>query len=529
MLKFVKLYQSLDQTTKQNEKVQLLVNYFSETTDSDKLWVIALFTGNRPKRIVKISTLKKFACEYTHTPDWLFDESYAVVGDLAETIALLIQHKTTNSNTKSLTHWILDVKLLANLNEEDQKTTLFQYWDELDNNSVFILNKLLTGGFRIGISKGLLISALSKSTGILVEDLYLRLTGKWSPDTTDIQQLLYASNTHLKSLHPYPYCLATTLSETEKIKTNFDGYQIELKWDGIRAQIIKRGPLIAIWSRGEELISESFPEIMDQFSKIESFNGVIDGEIICWDFINEIPLSFNHIQKRIGRKKPGKKTLADYPVVFIAYDLLELNGLDIRNEFLSFRRKQMENEFNLKLFEYSNLRLSQILHLNQFKNIQELMEFSKQKKTEGLILKEITSKYEIGRKKGIWWKWKHEAETVDAVLLYAQKGHGNRANVYSDFTFGIEKNGELVPFAKAYSGLSKIELMEVSQWINKNTINSFGPVKSVKAELVFEIAFEGIAESPRHKSGVSVRFPRIICWRKDKNAQQITKFEDLQF
>ncbi len=529
MLDFVKLYQSLDQTTKQNEKIRLIAQYFTQASDTDKLWTVALFLGNRPKRILKISTLKKFASEYAQIPEWLFDESYSVVGDLAETIALLIPNKPQTSINKTLTQWIIDIKRLEKRVEDEQKKILFQFWDDLDNRSIFILNKLITGGFRIGVSKGILISALHKFTGIAAEDLHLRISGKWTPNTNSFEDLFYTPNERLNSLHPFPYCLATPISDFEKILDNIGNYQIEMKWDGIRAQIVKRGSHVAIWSRGEELISESFPEISNELIKIDSFSGILDGEIICWDFENEKPLSFNHIQQRIGRKKPGKKTITDFPVVFITYDVLENNGVDVRNEILINRRKLLEHLFSGSLICCSNFRLSETFNVIENDGIPKLLELSKNKKTEGLMLKEFNSKYEIGRKKGCWWKWKHEPETVDAVLLYAQKGHGNRANVYSDFTFGIEKNGELVTFAKAYSGLTKSELLEISQWINKNTLNSFGPVKSVKAELVFEIAFEGIAKSSRHKSGVSVRFPRIIHWRKDKTVHQITKFEDLQF
>ena len=530
---FNKLFNDLDSTTKTSEKVQIIVRYLAQASEPDKLMLTALFTGRRPKRIVKLAHLKQWAMETTNTPEWLFAECYAVVGDLAETISLLV----ANSNQRSAVskqHSAVSGQLSAvSTQPSAESRQLIAVSSEpsaesrkliADSRLPFI--KLLTGGFRLGVSQAILVQALNIHTGIEKDELNLRLMGNWTVQNTTYHDLLISPKPHLQSTKPYPFFLASPFNEdpTESELSPLTDFQIEPKWDGIRAQIIKRNGAVNLWSRGEEIISEQFPELVNSVVSWDAFSGAVDGEILCWDFENKLPRPFQDLQKRLGRKSPGKKTLTDYPIVFLAYDLLELNAEDIRNHPLKSRREQLEH-----LFQESpeNLQISPVFHPSNYQELIQLRLNSPEMRSEGLMIKRTDSAYGIGRKRGDWWKWKVEPDTVDAVLIYAQRGHGRRANLYTDFTFAVYKGTELVPFAKAYSGLTDSEILEVNQWIKTHTRESFGPVKSVDAELVFELAFEGINHSPRHKSGIAVRFPRIVRWRRDKSVKDIATIEEL--
>ncbi len=523
------------QTTKTSEKVRALQQFFTTATDSDKLWTIALFTGRRPKRTVKVALLRQWACEFTQTPDWLFEESYAIVGDLAETIALLLPTKPESVLPFDLTFWMEELKNIRSREEASQKEWVFNAWETLDAHQRFVFNKLLTGGFRIGVSMALIVQALEKATGIPREDLHFRLSGNWDPYKTTFQNLIVNPQHSENPSKPYPFCLAYPLEDIQALGS-INEWQIEYKWDGIRGQLIKRGDTITLWSRGEEIITPSFPEIVEGIAQFH-FEGVLDGEIIAWDFENNQPRPFADLQKRLGRKSPGKKTITSNPCAFICYDLLEFNQEDLRNSPLQIRRKKLEEFFSKSINTlnsnkeinnpYNKLLISPSFSFKLWEDVNELKNTSKSKGTEGLMIKHVDSTYGVGRKRGDWWKWKIEPETADAVLIYAQKGHGKRASRYTDFTFALKKGDELVPFAKAYSGLSNKELEEINLWIKDNTRERFGPVCSVNAELVFEIAFEGVNKSSRHKSGIAVRFPRIVRWRRDKKVADINSVEDL--
>lgn len=523
------------QTTKTSEKVRALEQFFQTATDSDKLWIIALFTGRRPKRVIKVSQLRQWACEFTQTPDWLFEESYAIVGDLAETIALLLPTKLESVLPFNLTFWMEELKTIRSREESSQKEWVFNAWTTLDSYERFIFNKLLTGGFRIGVSTALIVQALEKVSGIPKDDIQFRMSGKWDPYKTTFNSLIIDPTETENPTKPYPFCLAHPLENEASIE-NVAEWQIEYKWDGIRGQLIKRGDAITLWSRGEEIITPSFPEIVEGIAQWD-FEGVLDGEIIAWDFEKHQPKPFNDIQKRLGRKSPGKKTITSNPCAFICYDILESNQQDLRNSPLHIRRKKLEDVFSRTIIPinsnkghnvtYDTILVSPIFNFKLWEDVHELKNTSKSNGTEGLMIKHLDSTYGVGRKRGDWWKWKIEPETADAVLIYAQKGHGKRASRYTDFTFALRKGDELVPFAKAYSGLSNKEIEEINHWIKDNTRERFGPVCSVNAELVFEIAFEGINKSPRHKSGIAVRFPRIVRWRRDKKVADINSVDDL--
>ena len=336
------LFQDLH-TTKTSEKVRALQQFFTTATDSDKLWTIALFSGRRPKRTIKVALLRQWACEFTQTPDWLFEESYAIVGDLAETIALLLPTKPESVLPFDLTFWMEELKNIRSREEASQKKWVFNAWETLDAHQRFVFNKLLTGGFRIGVSMALIVQALEKATGIPREDLHFRLSGNWDPYKTTFQDLIVNPQQSENPSKPYPFCLAYPLEDIQALGL-INEWQIEYKWDGIRGQLIKRGDTITLWSRGEEIITPSFPEIVEGIAQFH-FEGVLDGEIIAWDFENNQPRPFADLQKRLGRKSPGKKTLETNPVAFICYDLLELNTTDLRNQQLSTRRNLLLTTF----------------------------------------------------------------------------------------------------------------------------------------------------------------------------------------
>ena len=532
MKNFANLFARLDETNKTNEKVKFLQNYFEEVSDADKINTLALFTGRRPKRQISSTLLRNWAVELAEIPEWLFEESYQVVGDLAETMALLLPPGNSTQH-KNLSEWMQEIRGLAKFDEEQKKEFVVNAWNELDSSERFVFNKLLTGGFRIGVSQSLLIKAISNLSGIEATTLTHRIMGNWNPETFDFAELIAQEDGSTDSSRPYPFFLAYSIDEeklglqTESediLFQNPEEWQAEWKWDGIRAQLIKRNDELFIWSRGEELVTDKFPELHN-FLKSLPNGTVIDGEIVTWR--DGKPMSFNTLQTRIGRKNLTKKILADNPVSVIAYDCLEINGKDIRSESLIERRQVLES-FILNNKSASNFYLSKIIEFENWKHLGEIRAGSRDELAEGIMLKRKSSTYQVGRRRGDWWKWKVDPMTVDGVLIYAQKGHGRRADLYTDYTFAVWDGDKLVPFAKAYSGLTDKEIAQVDYFIKRNTLERFGPVRTVKPELVFELGFEGISESTRHKSGIALRFPRILRWRKDKPKEEADTIETLR-
>jgi DNA ligase-1 len=521
MKAFAHLYSELDQTTKTNEKIIAMAEYFSKTRESDSIWAVALLTGRRPKRPVRTKDLKLWATHLAGIPYWLFEESYDVVGDLAETISLLIplQKSEQDKTLSEVMNEILDVQTKS---EEEKKKWLLSYWNCLLQDELFVFNKLITGSFRVGISQQLVYKAIAKAYSMEDKLVAHKLMGNWLPQSTNLRELLSDEASSYDDSKPYPFYLAYQLDLAFTELGDIKDWHLERKYDGIRGQIIVRNRQVHTWSRGEELMTDKFIEF-DILKNILPHGTVIDGEVL--PFKDGKIQSFNEMQKRIGRKNVSKKTLVDVPLCLMCYDLLEHNGEDIRSKPLRERRALLEALIENTQTEV--LKLSPLLETESWENVDALRTESKQLGCEGIMLKHKDSVYETGRRRGKWWKWKVDPYTVDAVLIYAQSGHGRRANLYTDYTFAIWDKEELVPFTKAYSGLTDKELIEVDHWIKKNTIEKFGPVRSVKAELVFEIAFEGINVSPRHKSGIALRFPRIVRWRKDKNKEEINTKEDL--
>lgn len=519
MKDFTRLFTALDQTTKTLEKIKALVAYFEVAADQDKLWAIAILSHRRPRRTVNATLLATWASDLAQLPSWLFEESYHVVGDLAETITLVLPPPQETSD-ESLTYWINFIKALEPLTIEEKRSQIVHAWMRLQAGDRFVFNKLITGSFRIGVSQSLIVKALAQHAGIPESAVAHRLMGNWSPVDDTYDDLILSDETTDHS-RPYPFYLAYALEDSIESLGEPDEWQAEWKWDGIRGQIIIRNQTLFVWSRGEELVTDKYPEYATLLNALPD-GTVLDGEIL--PFKDGKPLPFSVLQTRIGRKTLTAKIQRDAPVAFVVYDLLEYNGMDIREWPLHERRAKLE-----ELVKQSPqvLQLSPVVTFTTWDDLRGARERSREMLSEGIMLKRKISVYRDGRRRGDWWKWKVDPHTVDAVMIYAMSGHGRRANLYTDYTFAVWHGNQLVPFTKAYSGLTDEEIREVDRWIRQNTIEKFGPVRSVTPLLVFEIAFEGIARSTRHKSGIALRFPRIARWRKDKPASEANRLEDL--
>jgi DNA ligase-1 len=520
MRNFALLFTALDQTTKTLGKIEALADYFGKVSSQDKLWAIALLSHRRPKRTVNTSLLGIWASELSGVPSWLFGESYAVVGDLAETITLLLP-KPNEQSHESLTYWIDFIRSLEPLTIDEKRERILWAWNRLDQAERFVFNKLITGSFRVGVSQQLMVKALARHTGKTESSVAHKLMGNWSPDLNNFEQLLMSEDESDIS-RPYPFYLAYALEDDVASLGEPHEWFAEHKWDGIRGQVIVRDRQLFVWSRGEELVTDKYPEFSVMLDLLPD-GTVLDGEIL--PFLNDKPLSFNHLQTRIGRKKLSPKLLKDVPVAFVTYDILEWKGEDIRSWTMADRRKQLEL---ICAVRSDVLRLSQLVNFETWPQLAAERDRARELSSEGIMLKRKESEYKQGRRRGDWWKWKIDPMTVDAVMIYAMNGAGRRANLYTDYTFALWDGDQLVPFTKAYSGLTDEEIREVDRWVKQNTLERFGPVRSVTPELVFEIAFEGIARSTRHKSGIALRFPRIKRWRKDKPAREADRIENIK-
>jgi DNA ligase-1 len=538
MKRFAALYTALDATTSTHDKLDALTSYFSAAEPEDAAWASYFLAGGKPRQLVPTRLLGELARERADLPEWLFEESYHAVGDLAETIAHILPPAQHNSGL-GLTQWIEQRMLpLRGLPPDELRTRLLSYWDELDWGGRFLLTKLIGGGFRVGVARQLVVRALAEVAGVDHKRIaqrmvgwtdsqhkpsaarYLRLIAPQADDDTQQHAPEHDSDLGL----PYPFFLAHPLQSDPATLGDPLHWLIEWKWDGIRAQLVKRGGRGWLWSRGEDLITDRFPEVVALGESLPD-GYVIDGEILAWEPGAAAPLPFARLQPRIARKTLTRKVLADSPAALLAYDLLEANGEDLRTTPLAERRARLDAlsaSVDGSLAQ-GLLRVSPLVVGADWNTLASLREQSRARGVEGLMLKQRESMYGVGRTKasGTWWKWKIEPYAIDAVLVYAQRGHGRRASLYTDFTFAVwdEADGirTLVPFAKAYSGLTDEEMRQVDAIVRKTTVDKFGPVRSVTPTLVFEIGFEGIQASSRHKSGVAVRFPRMLRWRTDKH------------
>ena len=525
MRRFTQLYLELDESNRTTEKVAALERYFREAPPEDAAWGLAFLTGNRPPRAVNSTLLREWAAEAAGIPVWLLEECYDAVGDLSETVALVLPE--ASATTDLPLHRVVEERLLAlkALGDSERRARVVQTWREFDAPQRFVWHKLMLGNFRVGVSRTLVVRALANVTGVAPAEMAHRLMGTWQPTREDYLRIAgreeAASETHVA--RPYPFYLAHPLEDDPETLGPLGDWQVEWKWDGIRAQVIHRVGEVLIWSRGEELITDRFPEIA-LGARLLPPGTVLDGEILAWR--DERPMPFAALQTRIGRKTVSKKALHDAPAAFVVYDLLECNGEDWRGRPLSERRTKLEQIVAaLRGVPY---RLSPLVEAANWPAVVALREESRARGVEGFMLKRRDSAYRVGRVRGDWWKWKVSPFTMDAVMIYAQRGSGRRASLYTDYTFGVWSNGELVPIAKAYSGLTDAEIAKVDAWIQRNTLDKHGPVRVVKPELVFELAFEGIQASGRHKAGIAVRFPRILRWRTDKPAAEADTVETLR-
>ncbi len=525
MRAFAELYARLDATTRTNPKVEALAAYFADEAvpDADKLWTVALFSGRRPRRLITATVLREWAAERAGLPLWLFEESYAVVGDLAETISLILPAPSKQSD-QPLAHWIARLAELSRLADPAaRKSGILDAWDSLPTAERFLFTKLLTGSFRVGISQTLMTRALARATGQPDSDVAHRLMGDWTPERTTWAALLHEGSARDDAGRPYPFYLAYQLDDPEDLGDVAQWFA-EMKWDGIRGQLILRDGAHHLWSRGEELVTDRYPEMARALDWLPP-GTVLDGEILVWG--GNGPRSFNALQPRIGRKIVPKALLAEAPVVLMAYDLLEQDAQDIRATPFAERRARLEALLR-PLPPEAPLRLSPQVEFETLDDLRRARQTAREQGAEGLMLKRLLSPYGNGRRKGDWWKWKVDPLTIDAVMVYAQAGTGRRANLFTDFTFAVRDGEDLVPFTKAYSGLTDAEFRQITAWVNKHTTQRFGPVRQVEPVQVFEIGFEGIQASPRHKSGVALRFPRMLRWRHDKPPGEIDTLENLK-
>jgi len=522
MQRMAQLIDELSNTTKTNDKRDALVQYLHESPDEERVWLIAIFTGRRPKRLVNTTLLKNWCMEITGLPQWLFDESYHTTGDLGEAISLMLPEPVQTKEI-SVTELMMQIRQLQNAPEELRKEFVTANWRSLSKSSCFLFNKIIIGGFRIGVSQNIIIQAIAIFTNKEAQAVAHIISGNWDPYTISFSELTSDNTGLTDASKPYPFYLAYALEGTASSLGQPEEWLVEWKWDGIRGQLIRRNASVFLWSRGEELITDRFPEISSLLPLLPD-GVVLDGEVLSYRDGN--PLPFQFLQTRISRKVTTKKQLTEAPAVFMAYDLLEYEGEDIRYRPMVERRRMLENL--LDRIQSPHLVISEAVIFDRWEELNDLMLTVREKGCEGFMLKRYNAAYQAGRRRGDWWKWKIEPLTVDAVLIYAQKGHGKRSNLYTDYTFAVKDGDKLVPFAKAYSGLTDKEIAVVDRFIRQNSIEQFGPVRTVKPELVFEIAFEGIAASSRHKSGVAVRFPRILRQRTDKTADEVNTIEELK-
>ena len=523
MKNFAALFKNLDGTNKTSAKIRHLEEYFKSTPAEDCAWALYLLGGQKIKRLLGPRMLALIAQKYAGIPDWLFEECYETVGDLAETIALVLPQCETSINYRLSEVLGNLLKISQHGSESNPEIHIFDFWKQSASLERFLFNKVITGGFRVGVSRQLVSKAISNSFQIPVEVIQQRLMGSWEPTEEFFHQLTSKESTQDDSSKPLPFCLAHPLQEDCSNLGDHSNWIAEWKWDGIRAQFVRDQNQLLIWSRGEELLTENFPDLVRPAMSLPE-NTILDGEILPWDGTKI--LRFQDLQKRINRKNPSGKFLDQNKACYVAFDVLRLKNQDLTNTPLKTRK-----EILFELLPKGNqhiISVAESLHHDSWEKLKLLRNQSRTLGVEGLMLKDMEGKYTQGRVTGNWWKWKVEPYSVDAVLVYAQSGHGRRASLYSDYTFAVWDNENLVPFAKAYSGLTDSEISKVDKFIRQNTLEKFGPVRSVKPELVFEIAFENIQISKRHKCGVAVRFPRIIKWRTDKKPCDADKLEHLK-
>ncbi len=527
---FSQLFDAIDRTTSTNAKVAAMARYFAAAPAADAAWAVFFLTGRRLKRLVPYAAIHDWTLAATGLPSWVIEECYSVVGDGAETAALVLDQlpRVDGGESLPLARWVEErIVPLRGMPPDLQRARVMEWWAPLDRLQRFVLLKMVTGELRVGVSQTLVVRALAQAAALPVATVAARLMGDWTSSPEWFTSLLAQEATDVDQSRPYPFFLASPLEEDPATLGDPAAWVLEWKWDGIRAQLVRRGGTVHLWSRGEELITHRFPEIAAAATHLPD-GTVLDGEVLA--FRDGRPLPFSALQQRIGRQKQVAQMARTVPVVFMAYDILEDNGLDIRDRPLVERRARLiELLGGSDVTEESGvLRVSPTVAAASWDDLAAERDGSRARGVEGLMLKRGTSTYGVGRRRGEWWKWKIDPYSIDAVLIYAQPGSGKRASLLTDYTFGVWHEGALVPVAKAYSGLSNEEIGEMDRWIRRHTVERFGPVRHVEPVHVFELGFEGIARSTRHKSGIAVRFPRMLRWRKDKRPEEADTLENVR-
>jgi DNA ligase-1 len=526
MRAFAELYAALDRSTATSAKLAALRRWLAATDPGDAAWGVHLLAGARLSRVLAPAQLKRLAAESAGLPDWLVDECHAHVGDLAETVALLAvaaDPDPDHAPAAGLADWVRRIVRLRTV-DEHQRAAIVRGWIEaLGPSERFVLLKLLTGALRVGVSRGLVVRAIAEHAGLPPARVAERLAGDWSPSAAAFDALVAPDETAAAdTARPVPFCLASGLDQPVEALGERDAWLAEWKWDGIRAQIVRGTAGAWLWSRGDEALDGRFPEI-EQAARAMPPGVVLDGELLAWR--GDGPLPFARLQRRVNRRRPGATLLAECPVRFLAYDLLREHDRDLRAQPLRDRRARLER---LLADAPPAIGLSPILAAEDWAGLRALRETARAHGVEGLMLKRLDSSYRPGRRRGDWWKWKLDPLTVDAVLVYAQAGRGRRAGLHTDYTFALWDRDALLPVAKAYSGLDDAEIVRLDRWIRAHTVERFGPVRRVEPVQVFELAFEGVQRSSRHRSGIAVRFPRILRWRHDKPAAEADRLETLR-
>lgn len=530
MKRFAALYQELDRSTATLDKRAAMAHYFHDAPPRDAAWAIYFLSGGKMsgarRRIAGTAELRAWVAVASNTPPWLVQSSYDQVGDLAETLALLMPDPTLSAAQHSLADWIENVLMpVAKCDEAERREVVVNAWQGLPFDERLVFNKLLTGSLRVGVSQRMVQQTLAEISGVPIARIAQRMLGEWTPSPAFLRDLLCVDELPGDRQQPYPFFLASPLEIEPTILGPIDDWLIEWKWDGIRAQLIRRQGEVALWSRGEERLDGRFPEVEAAAAAL-GLDCVLDGELLAWRDAETEPMAFSALQTRIQRRKPGPKWLAEAPVRMLAYDLLELGGEDLRA--LPQRERRRRLDALLQQHPDPRLCLSPVVQPSGWQEAAALRQESRERGVEGLMLKRAGAAYQSGRRRGDWWKWKIDPLTIDAVLLYAQAGHGRRSTLYTDYTFGVWDGDTLVPVAKAYSGLDDKEILALDRWLRAHTRERFGPVRSVEPVQVFELGFEGVNVSKRHKSGVAVRFPRILRWRHDKPAAEADRLETLK-
>ncbi len=535
MKSFARLITDLDGTNSKNSKVEILRRYFISEAPTESLWALHLLLGKTKKRIITSLQLREHFLSLSELPEWLFVESYSHVGDTAETISLLLRSQqklrgavaqiTESQQTDLETLQSVMEKILPSLQKTEVETLrgfLWSFWQSHAATENFVFNKLCTGGFRIGVAEGLVFKALAQALKKSELQVMQILAGTWQPNLELWEELISQEEFSAQSakVRPFPFCLALSWSDSLTQVTSPAAWQLEWKWDGIRAQLLVNHEQRVLWTRGEDEITAQFPEMAHVYTD-QNVRVVLDGELLV---IREGQVApFADLQVRLGRKKLGEKTLKDHPVEFLAYDILQEGETDLRDLPMNERRTRLVDFCERHPDPF--VKVNKAWSLANWSELPGWYEQSLQNRAEGLVLKRLDSKYQAGRKVDVWYKHKIAPMTLDAVLLYAQAGSGRRANLFTDYTFALWQGEQLMPFAKAYSGLTDVEIAELDRWIRQHTLEKFGPVRSVAPLQVFEIGFEGIQKSARHKIGLAVRFPRILRWRKDKLAKDADTLE----